>query len=57
MISVVKIKERIPWCSFTLFKNNVNFDPILQQPKKFLRQPKTRDKKKCYVKIRGGMLK
>ena len=46
----VKIKERIkifpiPWCSFTLFKNNVNFDQILRQPKKFLRKPKSRNKK------------
>ena len=45
----VKIKERIkifpiPWCSFTLFKNNVKLDPILRQPKEFLRRPKTRDK-------------
>ena len=32
--------------SFTLFKNNVKLDPILRQPKEFLRKPKTRDKKK-----------
>ena len=46
----VKIKERtkifpIPWCLFTLFKNNVNFDPILRQPKNFLRNPKSSDKR------------
>ena len=39
----VKIKESIknifpiPWCSFTSFKNNVKLDPILRQPKEFLR--------------------
>ena len=46
----------IPWCSFTLFKNNVKLDPILRQPKEFLRKPKTRDKK-VLRKIRGGRLK
>ena len=47
----------IQLCSFTLFKNNVKLDPILWQPKEFLRKPKTRDKKKILRKIRGGRLK
>ena len=58
----VKIKERIkifpiPWCPFALFKNNVKLDPILRQPKEFLRKPKTHDKNKISRKIRSGRLK
>ena len=47
---LLDIKERIKIphtiVFFNLFKNMVNFDPFLQQPNKFLRKPKSRDKKK-----------